>query len=117
MPNPRIPRVNELLKKEVGGILLREVGLPGVLITITRVETSPALLDAKVYFSVMPEDRTGEVAKILKKEVYGIQQKINKRLKMRPVPKIRFTEERLTKEAGKIEKILEEIKKDEGPVE
>ena len=105
----RIQRVNQLLKEEIGGILLKEIDLSGFLTTITRVDASPNLQTVKVYVSVMPENQTDKVFMILNKEVYNIQQELNKRLKMRPVPKIKFEKEKRTKEAARIEGILEKI--------
>ncbi len=36
----RIPQVNQLIKKELSQIILREIEFPvGVLVTLTRVET------------------------------------------------------------------------------
>ncbi len=61
----------------------------------------------------MPEDKKERVFDSLNKNVYNIQQQLNKRLKMRPVPKIKFKEEKKTEEAARIEKILEEIKNEE----
>lgn len=110
----RIQKVNQLIKKELGIIILREVDFPAdVLVTVTRVDTSPNLIDSKVYISTMPEDRSEEILKILDRMIYELQQKINKRLKMRPIPKIRFVEEKETVEAGRIEAILNSLEKKE----
>ena len=109
----RLQRVNQLITKELSQIILREIEFPaGVLVTITRVESAANLIQAKVFISVMPEEKTSGVLRILKQKIFELQQKINKRLKMRPVPKIRFFEEKTTKEAGRIEAILEELKKE-----
>ena len=108
----RILRVNQLIQKELSKILLREVEFPsGVLVTITRVEASSNLNEAKIYISCLPEDKTPEVFQLLKRQVYHIQQILNKRLEMKVVPKIRFVGELKTKEAGRIEELLERIKK------
>lgn len=108
----RIQRVNQLIKKELSQLLLREVDFPeGVLVTITRVETSANLFQAKVYISAMPEEKLSKVLQILDKLIYFLQQRLNKRLKMRPIPRIIFMEEKATKEAGRLEEILEEIHK------
>lgn len=110
--NKRIARVNQLIKKELSQILLREADFPpGVLVTVTRVESSDNLIQAKVFISVFPEDKNSQVIKILGDQVYSLQQMINRKLKMRPVPQIIFTGEKLTVEAGRIEKILEGLKK------
>ncbi len=60
----------------------------------------------------MPEGAEKEVFDLLNKNIYDIQQQINKRLNMRPVPRIQFEKEKQTKEAARIEKILEDIKKE-----
>jgi len=109
----RIQRVNQLIKKELSQILLREVDFPkDILVTIAKVETSPNLRESKIFISTVPEDKTQKVLKTLNQKIYELQQKINRRLKMRPVPRIRFSEERETAEAGRIEELLEELKKE-----
>ncbi len=108
----RIQRVSQLIKKELSQLLLKEVDFPeGVLVTITRVETSANLFQAKVYISVMPEEKLSKVLQILDKLIYFLQQRLNKRLKMRPIPRIIFMEERATAEAGRVEELLEQLKK------
>ena len=57
----------------------------------------------------MPEGETSKVLQILDKLIYFLQQKLNKRLKMRPTPRIQFVEEKVTREAGRVEELLEEI--------
>ncbi len=107
----RIQRVNHLIRQELSQIILREFDfLSDVLITLTRVETSSNLIQAKAHISVMPEKKTKQILQILNRQIYQLQQKLNRRLKMRPVPRIKFLEEKKTSEAGRIEKILEEIK-------
>ncbi len=108
----RLPKVNELIKRELSGILLKESEFSkDVLVTITRVETSANLQQTKVYISVMPEEKIKEVLQVLNRNIYDFQQKLNKRLSMRPVPKIQFIEEKETKTVGRIEQLLEKIKR------
>lgn len=109
----RIPQVNELLQQELGTILLREFDVPeNTLVTLTRVDTAPNLQQAKIYISVMPEERGFEVLRLLQKEVYEMQQLLNKRLNMRPVPRIEWVLETKTIEAQEIEEILDKIKEE-----
>lgn len=87
----RIRKVNKLLKQEVGSIILEDVDFDfGAVVTVMKVDTSLDLHYADVYMSVMPKDREEEVLAVLEENVYATQQKINKRLFMKPVPKIRF---------------------------
>jgi len=107
----RIQRLNQLIKEELGKILLREGDFPkGIFITITRVETLANLSEAKVWISVLPEVQAEKIVKILNKRVYFLQQKLNKILKIKFVPKISFWIETKTKEAARIEEILERLK-------
>jgi ribosome-binding factor A len=107
----RVQRVNELIKEEVGQIILKEFGFPtNVLVTLTRVEVTPNLIEARIYISTMPQGRGAEILQILNSRVYEVQRKLNRRLNMRPMPKIMFIEERATVEAGRVEELLEQIK-------
>ena len=109
----RVQRVNALLKEELNKIFLKELDFGvDILVTITRVDTFSNLIEAKVYISVMPEDKSEYIFSIFKREIYNIQQILNKRLNMRPVPKIVFEKEKMIIEAGKIEEILEQLKKE-----
>lgn len=110
-PN-RILKVNQLIKKELGQIMLKEIHFPeGTLVTLTRVETFSNLIEAKVYISVFPENKSGEILQILSSHIFLLQQKLNSRLKMRPIPKIQFVEETTTREAGRVEELLDKIRK------
>jgi ribosome-binding factor A len=108
----RIQQVNQLIQKELSQIILREIELPpGVLLTLTRVETSVDLDQAKAYISVVPEDYRKTAFQILNQEIYSLQRELNKRLKMKIIPKIEFIEEKETAKAGRIEEVLEELKR------
>ena len=108
----RIPKVNQLIKRELGQLLLKEIDFSkNILVTLTRVETSADLEEAKIYVSVIPESQVNRVLHILETRIYDLQQKLNKRLQMRPTPRIRFCQEKETGQAGRIEEILEKLKK------
>lgn len=107
----RIQKINQLIKKELSKILLKEIEFSSdVLVTITRVETLPNLTESKVLISVLPEEKLTVISEVLNKNIYFLQQKLNKRLSMRPIPRIKFSEEKKTAEAGRIEEILEKLK-------
>ena len=108
----RILRVNELIQKELGQIILREIEFPkNTLVTITRVETSPDLNQAKVYVSCLPDNQGDRMLQVLKRQGYHIQHKLNKRLETKIIPRIRFIKELKTMQDGRIEQILAKIKK------
>jgi len=113
----RIQRLNQLIKKEVAQLILREIDWEeggwrprDVLVTVTRAEVTLDLRKSKIYVSIMPEKEESQILDFLNRRIFLLQKKIDKRLKMRPVPKISFLEEKSTAEAGRIEEILEKLK-------
>ena len=108
----RIPQVNELIQRELSKIILREIEFPlDVLVTITRVATTLDLEHAKIYISVIPEEKSKDTIKILKSQIYQLQGFLNRRLNIQPCPRIDFLKEKETAKADEIEKILEGLKK------
>jgi len=107
----RTQRVQELIKREVSKIFLKEIEFPeGILATVTRVQVSPDLNYAKVYISIIPDRYLSQSIKSLNGKLPFIQKKLNRTLVMRNVPKIVLTGEKAIKEADRIEELLEGVK-------
>jgi ribosome-binding factor A len=109
----RIEKVDSLLEHEIGKILLKDFAFsPEILVTLTRVETTANLIEAKAYISVFPEVKSEPIIRALNKSVYDIQYKINRTLRMRPIPKIKFVKETEISKAAKIEELLAKASED-----
>ncbi len=106
----RIERVNALLEQEISKIILRDFDFQGALITLTHVIATANLIEAKAYISVFPDDKAEKIVGVLNKAVYSVQQKINKALNMRPIPKIKFVRDTEIKNVSRVEELLEKIK-------
>lgn len=105
--------MNNLVRNVLGDIVSREYrASQDELITIVGVDATPNLQQAKVYISVLPEERTKETVKKLKRDVFRIQQSLNSRLEMRPVPRIEFVEDKQFAKAQKLGELLDRIEKD-----
>ncbi len=103
----RIEQVNDLIRGELGKIIDREFDVPaGSLVTITRVITSPDLHYADIFVSVMPVTNEVAVLAEFEKSVGRIQHLLNRKLRMRPVPRIKFAIDREQKRADRIETLL-----------
>lgn len=99
-----------MLKDELARILDRELDIPeDTLVTITRVAISPDVHYATASISILGRKRKETLA-VLKKNVSHIQQVLNRRVRIRPVPRIKFAvdEEEIKREG--IEKSLAELK-------
>jgi ribosome-binding factor A len=103
----RIEKVNKLIKKEIAGIIDREINFEeNILVTITRVDAHRNLSEAKIYLSVLPQENQDSALKNLNDNIYKLQQSLNKELNMRPVPKISFHLDKGQAQAEEVYKIF-----------
>lgn len=97
-----------MLVEEIGAILLREIEFPsGVLVSITRAETTEDCKDAKIFASALPFDKAKQILEILIKNAYHIQKILNKKLRMKPVPRIFFKIDPSIEKADKVDRLLQ----------
>ena len=114
----RIEKINSLLEHEISKILLKDFAFsPEILVTLTHVEASGNLFEAKAYVSVFPEIKSDGIINALNKSVYDIQYQVNRILKMRPVPKIKFVKDKDISKAVRIEELLYEAKEQDKEIE
>ena len=107
----RIEQISILLKEELSKIIDREIEFPGeTLVTVIRVEISPDKHYAAVLVSLLGE-QPRKALEILQKNVYNIQKLLNRKVRMRPVPKIHFGLDREELKREGVEKSLADLKK------
>jgi ribosome-binding factor A len=106
----RLEKVNQLLRTEAAKIVHDEIELKtGALVTITRATVSPTLEHATIWISVFPKTEEENVLQKINAKIYALQQLLNKKLSMRPVPKIRFDFDRSEEKASKLDEIFEKL--------
>lgn len=104
----RIKKINDLLRDEVGKILLTELRIDdGILVTVMGARVSPTLEHATLLISIMPKEKSRVVLRKISQQIYFIQQMLNKHLAMHPVPKIRFEIDASIDHAARIDAILQ----------
>jgi ribosome-binding factor A len=80
------------------------------LITVTKVMMPADLRSAKVYVSVFnSKEKMSEILENLQRQAWDIQDLINKKLRMRYVPKLTFYQDDMTEKVLKVEGLLKEI--------
>ena len=111
MASPRrIEKLNILFREQIASIVDREVEFAdGVFVTITRVAISSDARHANAYISVLGGEEYLALA-MLEKNVYHIQQQVNRAIRMRPVPKIRFAIDEEERRREEVERSLGAIK-------
>lgn len=91
MGKERPERVQEALRQEISKIVTGEVKDPRLgFITITRVELTRDLRFAKVFFTVLEEEKQARTLKGLVSAKGYIRNLIGERIKLQFVPEIQF---------------------------
>ncbi len=108
----RTHRLNSLLQEVLADVLRKEVDNPRLshFTSITKVEISPDLQQAKVYFSVLgtPEERK-ESFKALKSAAGFIRSRASQQVRMRQFPQLRFYIDDSLEKQLRIEELLQKI--------
>jgi ribosome-binding factor A len=107
----RPDRVGEQIRQEVSQMLLSEVQDPGVgLITLTRVKVSPDLQLARVYYTLMGDEKAKkETAKALARATPFLRRQLAGRMRLRRVPELQFHFDEGVAHQDRIERILIEL--------
>ena len=90
MASNRIHLINEEIQKELSALLrtVKDPRVQDVMISITRVETTPDLRYTKVYVSFLQEDKAQEAMKGLKSAGGYLRRELARNLKLRYTPEI-----------------------------
>jgi len=111
MQYSRALRVQDLLKKEISQIILEMLKDPQIgFVTITAVEVSADLKNAKVFYSVLgtPQEKQN-TASALNRARGFIQSEINRRVRMKKTPQINFEFDHSLEYGDRIDRIIEQL--------
>lgn len=111
MANVKIERLNHAIQEEISMILMREIKDENIkFVTITGVDTTSDLSFAKVYYTVLDQDKKEETKKSLEKASSFIRTKLAERIEVRHTPELKFIYDTSIAYGEHIERIIEEIK-------
>jgi len=107
-------QLSDEIKKILSKIILKEIRDPKLeLTTVTEVRLSDDLKYAKVYISIMGDEKDREKGlKILNNALKFIRKELASEINMRFVPEISFVLDESLERAFRINKILNDLKKD-----
>lgn len=90
MASNRILLINEEIQKELSSLLrtVKDPRVQNVMISITRVETTPDLRYTKVFVSFLPEDKTADAMAGLKSAAGYLRRELGRNLRLRYSPEI-----------------------------
>ncbi|MDI3496264.1 MAG: Ribosome-binding factor [Patescibacteria group bacterium] len=102
----KLEKINSILQQELANALNKQTLIEGVLVTISYVECSPDLKQAKVGVSVLPDNLAGTVLKKLKATTHILVANVKGRLKLRRLPRFIWEFDNSEREARKIEQLI-----------
>lgn len=110
----KIDRIGSMLTKEISYILMIEIKDQDIkFVTITDCQVTNDLSYAKVYYTVLNEERKKETAEALKNASGFIRKTLADRIEIRHIPELQFIYDESIEYGKKIETIIEQIHEEE----
>ena len=111
MANYRTGRVNEELTRALADILrnVKDPRVSGAFVSVTAVDCSADLKNAKIFVSVMGEHRKGDAIKGLTNATGFIRTQLARTLNLRITPELRFIEDNSMKHGAHISTLMKQI--------
>ena len=109
----RVDRVNGLLRQELSLLLARQTKDPRIngVISITQVQTSPDLRNARVYVSVFGDDAAKREALAgIESAATFLRHELRDRLSLRYVPFMKFELDQSMEDAAALLQVMDQLK-------
>ncbi|MGN0972914.1 MAG: 30S ribosome-binding factor RbfA [Aristaeellaceae bacterium] len=116
MSYQRIDRISEEVRREVDRIIREELNDPRVCGTfsVTRAEVTRDLRYAKIYVSVLEDDKREDLLRALKSAAGYIRRALGKGIIIRSAPELSFVSDQNIAYGVHIAQVLAEAQKNEG---
>ena len=103
--------VSQEVRRELSRLILEEVKDPRIaqLTTVTDVYVAPDLKTAKVYVSVLEDDKAEDMIKALKKAAGYIRHELGLRVDLRYTPELLFERDRNIAYGAHIAQVLRDV--------
>ncbi|MCP4677112.1 MAG: 30S ribosome-binding factor RbfA [Deltaproteobacteria bacterium] len=112
--NRRLARVCGAIREELAHLLVKDVNDPLLAwVTLTSVEVSPDLRQARVYFAATRSNDPTSIERSLKKAAPFLQRELGSRLRLRYTPKLVFHYDSSLDQGERVDQLIREISKEE----
>nr|MBR9810815.1 30S ribosome-binding factor RbfA [bacterium] len=101
-------RVNELLRREISGVLQRDFEWKNALVTVSDVDVTQDLKEAKVFVSILGGSAPGILDQLERKRGF-IQGKVSKRVVLRNTPVLMFRQDKSAVRGVEVVNLLDEV--------
>ena len=110
----RVEKLQELIKQEVSDIIFNELKDPRIgFVTVTSVACTEDLREAKIYVSVMGDEKKArDTLYGLESSLGFVRREVGKRIRLRFTPEISFVLDTSLNYSDHIQRLLNEIHED-----
>ena len=105
----RMLRINEVVKRELSGIIAREISFEGALVSINHVDVTTDLKNAHVFVSVLGPETGESVISRLASHRGMLQAELARHVTMKYTPHLVFHLDDSIERGARIIEILQEI--------
>ena len=105
----RMLRINEVVKRELSGIIAREMSFAGALVSINHVDVTSDLKNAHVFVSVLGSDSGESVLSKLASHRVTLQAELARHVTMKYTPHLIFRLDDSIERGARVIEILQEI--------
>lgn len=111
----RPDRVADQIRSEIALMLSRDVHDPGIgFVTITRVQVSPDLQQARVRYTTLGDDKArANTDRALQRAAPFLRRQLGSRLRLRRAPEITFLYDEAIAGQDRIERLLNDIHRED----
>ena len=103
-----LDRINELMKREISAVVMKEFEFPNCLVTVSEVSVTQDLREAKVFVSVMGGSAENVIRKLRQKRAM-IQSQTMKRVVLRCTPILDFRVDSSADRGVNVVNLLDEV--------
>jgi ribosome-binding factor A len=107
-------RVNELVKRELSGIIAREINFEGALVSVNAVDVAPDLKSARVFVSILGTVNSASVIDKLEGHRPALQAELSRHVVLKYTPHLNFHLDESIKRGARVLEILDDIGKPDG---
>lgn len=97
-------KIASLIQHELGNILLRDFDFEDAIVTVSDVLVSDDLSEAKIKLSILPYEKEPDSFLLVQKRARELQFKLQRKMNIKPMPKLKFEIDKGDETVKKIDK-------------
>ena len=108
----RPQRLGDLIQRELSELIRLDLRDPRVgMLTITSVDVSPDLSNAKIFFTMFEKDKLEDTLHGLKRSAGFLRSQLARRISMYTVPELRFVYDESVERGDRLSRLIDSTKK------